>query len=450
MIRLRFRIVVMLAVLSLCLTSVDSVRATEAAPSADLFHATILQGSVAPLSETYTVRSRTVTVAASVFGEPAPHPDRSAAALSLELFDDLEVRAVRESVFMNSSGSLSWIGAIENDPESTVILVSKADMTVGSIRFDGRLITLHYLGNGVHVLYEIDETSSIYREDRPTEIGIEDLPPIPEGTGGSLKQTEADDGSLLDLMVVYTPAARAGAGGTVAIENLIDLGVTETNLSYANSFVTPRLRLVHTQEVAYTESGSSATDRDRLRIDGDGFIDEVHPMRDAYAADLVKMVVEPSGCGISYIMTAVTTAFEEFAFCVTTRSCISPNYTFGHELGHIQSARHDWFVDGTNNSPFTYNHGYVDPGDQWRTIMAYSNDCGGCTRLLYWSNPNVNHPVTGNAMGVAVGQPNAADNHLTLNTTAITVANFRDSSVLAIFTDGFESGGTTNWSSTSP
>jgi hypothetical protein len=48
-----------------------------------------------------------------------------------------------------------------------------------------------------------------------------------------------------------------------------------------------------------------------------------------------------------------------------------------------------------------------------------------------------------------VGQPNAADNHLTLNTTAVTIADFRDSSVLAIFTD-FESGGTTNRSSTSP
>lgn len=449
MIRPRSRSVTTLVVLSLCLTGVSSVRATETAPAADLFHATTLQGSVPALSEIYTVRTHTVTVAASVFGEPAPQPDQSAAALSLELFDDLEVKAVRESAFMNPSGSLSWIGAIEDDPESTVILVSKQGVTVGSIRFDGRLITLHYLGNGVHILYEIDETSSIYREDRPTEITIDDLSPTTDRIGGELKQTEADDGSLLDLMVVYTPAAKAGAGGAVAIENLIDLGVTETNLSYANSFVTPRLRLVHTQEVAYTESGSSQTDRDRLRIDGDGHIDEVHPLRDAHAADLVKMVVEPSGCGISYIMTNVTTAFEEFAFCVTTRSCISPNYTFGHELGHIQSARHDWFVDPSNNSPFTYNHGYVDPGDQWRTIMAYSNDCGGCTRLLYWSNPNVNHPVTGNAMGVAVGQPNAADNHLTLNTTAVTVANFRDS-MTGIFADGFESGATTNWSLTSP
>ena len=76
--------------------------------------------------------------------------------------------------------------------------------------------------------------------------------------------TAADDGLTFDVMVVYTPAARAGAGGTTAMNALINLAVAETNTAYLRSGVFPRLRLVHTEEVAYTESGNFSTDLNRL------------------------------------------------------------------------------------------------------------------------------------------------------------------------------------------
>jgi hypothetical protein len=248
--------------------------------------------------------------------------------------------------------------------------------------------------------------------------------------------------------VVYTPAARAGAGGTVAMENLIDLGITESNESYAISGIPLAVRLVHTAEIDYVESGSLLTDRNRLQNPSDGLMDEVHAMRDTWGADVTTLIVEFPGCGIAYIMNPVDPAFEAFAFNVTMRSCVSPNYTFEHEIGHLQSARHDWFVDPTDNAPFTFNHGYVDPLDRWRSIMAYSNDCGGCTRELFWSNPDRNHPVTGNPTGVPEGEPQAADNRMTLTLTAPTVANFRTR--ILLFADGFEGGDTSGWTSSEP
>ncbi len=93
------------------------------------------------------------------------------------------------------------------------------------------------------------------------------------------------------------------------------------------------------------------------------------------------------------------------------------------------SARHDWYVDPTNNSPYTFNHGYVYKPDRWRTIMAYNRECTdngySCTRLKYWSNPDVTYG--GVPMGVPEGSYHAADNRKTLNNTAWTVANFRQS-----------------------
>jgi len=144
----------------------------------------------------------------------------------------------------------------------------------------------------------------------------------------------------------------------------------------------------------------------------------------------VVLITEGGGgyCGVAALMTTVSTSFKTSAFCVVKRSCATGYYSFGHELGHLMACRHDWYVDSTNNSPYSYNKGFVSlPGD-WRTIMAYNNDCsdngdGYCSRLDYWSNPGKTYG--GLAMGIAEGDPNAADNHKTLNNTAYTVANFR-------------------------
>lgn len=62
--------------------------------------------------------------------------------------------------------------------------------------------------------------------------------------------------------------------------------------------------------------------------------------------------------------------------------------------------------------------------------MAYdSSSCvsGSCTRLNFWSNPDRNH--NGEPTGVPIGQSNPADNRMTLNDSAYTVANFRSSTV---------------------
>ena len=117
-----------------------------------------------------------------------------------------------------------------------------------------------------------------------------------------LPDTQGDSGAVIDVLVVYTPAAKNAEGGTTNMNDLITLAVAETNASYGNSGVAPRLNLVHAEEIAYTESGSYSLDLDRLRGTSDGYMDGVHALRDAYRADVVVLLDDdPQICGVAYL-----------------------------------------------------------------------------------------------------------------------------------------------------
>ena len=396
-------------------------------------------------------RERTVSVRFDLFGGPrSSAPER----LRLDLFPDLvlEGRQIRRHDL--ARGGFAWTGEVVADwngqpRHGQVTLIVRDGRLYGSIRVTGHNLQIRPQASGHHLVYEIDPALF---EDRADDFIPVDLGGAPEPAASEPAVLGTDP--IVDVLVVYTPAARAGAGGVEAMEALVALAQVETNTSYANSGIAQRLRIVAAEEVSYVESGSLGTDLSRLQLTGDGFMDGVHALRDTFGADVVSLWVESPGCGIGYLMTTVSASFESFAFNVSRRSCATGNLTFGHELGHNMGARHDWYVDDTAFSPFSYNKGFVhadvfDPPSSWRTVMAYNNLCSdllgtSCSRLLYFSNPDVS--IGGVPAGVAEGTSTActegntsnppcdADNRKTLDNTASTVAAFRPTAVLATLT----------------
>ncbi|MCP5047648.1 MAG: hypothetical protein GY940_10785, partial [bacterium] len=135
------------------------------------------------------------------------------------------------------------------------------------------------MGNGAHIIRQLDhskfnacETDSVQSTTGFGEYNQEVLSSSQgksksgSKSGGDPKDGKksgsidmaADDGSTIDLLVVYTDGARSNAGGTSSIEAEIDLAISETNQGYLNSGVNHRVNLVHTAEVNYTESSSMA------------------------------------------------------------------------------------------------------------------------------------------------------------------------------------------------
>ena len=421
-----------------------SERAPEEAPAGGLFSEA--EGGATPSTGVETLDSRLVGID---FGQLAQVTNPSISSkdsatetsptpqtLVLNLFDDVVFTGIVEHVEPTSSGH-ALQGRLDGVGLGTFTLVVNGRVVIGTVRTPDAVYTIRTAGDGTYVIHQIDESS---------------LPPLGEPLEGPSSTPEArsesddvppDDGSVIDVMVVYTPLAKHLEGGRAAIEALIDLFVAETNQAYANSGVIHRINLMLREEVDYTEDGGSSIDLSRLSNGSDGHMDHVHERRDMYGADLVHILVGRSDVGGRALFIALesSTDGEALGFGLTVSWC--GGLCFAHELGHNMGLLHDRYQIGV---PRTGSHyGYVnqrmfEPGApesaRWRTIMSYPTQCAEvadfyCEQIGYFSNPENNY--NGDPMGVPADHPSTgvdgpANAVGTLNDRREITANFRQSS----------------------
>jgi len=186
---------------------------------------------------------------------------------------------------------------------------------------------------------------------------------------------------IIDVIVAYTKKA---ASNYSAIEHeLVDLAIGETNKSFRLSNLGHiKLRLVHAYQTDYVEEGAHFDHVWRFADKGDGYMEEIHGLRDEYRGDVAILVVDdPKGCGLA---TRVRADADE-AFAVVHHVCAAANYTLAHEIGHLIGASHELsYVNGT----------------KWRDIMGSKESCGGCPRVPVWSSPTV--LIRGDVAGTAI------------------------------------------------
>ena len=402
------------------------------------------------------------------------------ATLALNLFDEVLLSAIVERAAPTASGigyalsgriTLATLSGRTTDGDfggMTLLVYGENDgtMVTGTVNASIGTFTIRPIGNGVHSIREVD-TSGLPQFEEPLS-----PPPTTEDPGMGSRQPPptspiagaegADDISEIDVAVFYTPAARGGAAtlkGSLGITALVDEMFENANVAYQMSGAMLRVKRVLLQEVAYMESRSQ-TDLERLTHKNDGFMDEIHGLRDEYSADLVHLI---SGAGVSCGL-AWTDLHESRSFGLTRYDCEVGDYTFAHELGHNMGLNHDRYAvrcrgrgfgsrpDDCNNDidnhPYAHSYGYVNQQafssnatrDQaWMTIMAYDWQCRDagylsfrtgryCQRLRRFSNPNL--ALSGDALGISgtadsqeVTGP--SDAVRTLNLTRTTVASFR-------------------------
>ena len=337
--------------------------------------------------------------------------------LVVDLFDGARHEIFGYEVEERGPGDLVWRGRFQDGGQA--VLTVKNGFVVGLLFApDGTYeLTTSQAGQ---ILQKLDSESfapcaheDLHEEPRPRTLENLGGLPVPD------MSTRATRGSfVIDVMSVYTAAARNGAGGTAQIQATAQSAIDVSNTAFTNSQTSAQFNLVHTAEVSYSETGNIQTDRNWLQGNS-----TVNSLRDQFDADLVGMLVENGGgfCGIAFLMgNEDPAAFSPFGYQVTARTCAVGNLSYPHEHGHNMGLQHNP-QNGAPSSQATYvwSYGHYVNGN-YRTVMSYSNPCSqGCTRQPYFSNPDVVF------QGAATGINNQRDNSRTIDLIAPFTAAYR-------------------------
>jgi len=213
----------------------------------------------------------------------------------------------------------------------------------------------------------------------------------------------------VDVLVLYTTAARDGAGGVGPLKTAILEGFTEANQIHSNSLTGVRLKPVAIIQAPFEETGSIMADFPTFASD------KGLTLRNEYRADLVMMVYEldksetSGGAGPG---RPGPTGNPSAAFFVVQR-------TRPWGLGEGIANRSGILLgcDGTYPSkgafPYSTRHSFVVDGFEVGTIMGR-----GGMAIPHFSNPDVLY------RGQPTGIPGQADNAATIREIGPMVAAY--------------------------
>jgi len=416
-------------VIALINQDIEQKPSAAGAPSADLFDDFGIQ-QVQKALPIKAKRSRSVNI----------HSDLLAMdTITLNLFNDVIVTAVRDRLIDNVNGTTTWIGHVQDEKESEVFLTIRGQTVSGNVQIGPNNYEIEPKGNNKHDIIQLDPSKNPKHSNSksPEDFLQTGGQPGPIGSQTSTTSTAtapttsaATAGTVIDLMVAYTPKALNNAGGQAGIETKITNAVAMANQAYLNSKIDMQLNLVKMVQTNYVETGDMSVSLNKLTGTTDGSMDEIHTLRNQVGADQVSLVTADTNyCGIGYMMNSswLSSAFAPYAFSVvhddSVYACLS-GQTMAHELGHNQGDNHDIANSGTSVGAYNYSFGYrLCQTSGFRTVMSYA--CTGGTRISYFSNPNVTLS-TGEVTGSTT-----ENNALSMTNTKAIIAAFRSTATAA-------------------
>ena len=333
-------------------------------------------------------------------------------------YDDKNFMVHKERIDITDFNGFCFVGS--NDEGCRILFSVLNDDIQGVLECKDGVYAIHTTGQYEYALIKSDPSKMPEACENLPYYGDDEIDEIETSSDYSNNnfinnRNNSTYACKIRVLVLYTQAARLAQSN---IKNSISTAVAITNQSFVNSQINYEIELAYAGETNYTEVGYN-TDLNRFQSNNDGYIDEVHLLRNEYSADIcVLLIAEENACGKAYdIKSNANNAFCVVSACACM-DCLIGNYSFAHEIGHLMGCRHDPHAD-KNIIPYSYGHGFVNTSPQWRTIMAYGSSCNDCPRLQYWSNPNVSY--WGSPMGTIAKHNNAR----VWNERANAVMNFR-------------------------
>ena len=359
--------------------------------------------------------------------------------LEIKAFPDTTFTAVVDRVNRDILGTTSIRGRILGHPWGHLLLSSRDGRTLANIVVPE--LGLHYAivyapdPESHYVIDLSDSADASLNCGPPLSPPTEQMMPLETRLDDEAPELGPEDPALIDVMIVYTPAAQTWAASRSGIDHIIAEAMERAQLVLDNSNTQITFRLVHAARVEYTETGDSSEDLRRLTwqigsaADPDGAMDEIHEWRDAYGADLVVLLATMDDAGGRGWLLTSPEGQSHYGFSMTRIQQAATSDTLIHEMAHNFGAHHHReqnVAPGPNSALNDYSAAWRWVGTnnlRYCCIMAYESGgyyADGFThrRVPYLSNPAQFHT------GKPMGNVTEADNARTLRETKHQVAAY--------------------------
>jgi peptidyl-Asp metalloendopeptidase len=223
------------------------------------------------------------------------------------------------------------------------------------------------------------------RRSQAEDKNQQDPPAAKPGAAGSamtMGAAASPKDIIINVIVAYTKKAASNYADVG--RELVEFAIEEANQSFRNSNLGHvKLKLVHAYQTDYVEDGEHFNHLWRFADKGDGYMEEIHCLRDKYDADVAVLIVnDAKGCGLA------TRVFSDAndAFAVVHHECArwraAPLRTrLVTSSAPVTSWR--WTKQCRRFHTATATSTEPSGGD----IMSYKASCRGCPRLPVWSSP---------------------------------------------------------------
>jgi hypothetical protein len=250
------------------------------------------------------------------------------AKITVALADNTTITIVRTSVDIKPDMCI-WRGTVEGTESQVTFMWWANGKMTGTVQGGGKPKSIRHLGGRLYAVVEMGEDRmpqehASMRAGARSDPTLRDDPLVKQGDPSGLrpraaaapakaeptqatKQPAAPAAKAappakditIDVIVAYTK--KAASHYSEVKRELVDLSIEEANHSFRTSNLgNVKLRLVHAYETDYVEQGQHFDHVWRFADKGDGYMDEIHGLRDKYKADVAVLIVDdPQGCGLA-------------------------------------------------------------------------------------------------------------------------------------------------------